>query len=244
MSGSKCREQSGTPAMNRWEQSIFDMYLQYHLGKSEACQRCRQASTGLSRPISIWHVGTSYEESPYKVLFVGKAARGSIVEAPFYMDTVEDATVIAADLYYNSGWAFWGYTRAIASAVYGEENAWEQIALTNMVKCNRSDTVDTTIQDAKISCAEYLRREIALLCPRHIVFYTNAGYDEAIQRAFDRIEDSQYQDFPCGKKAMHLWAFTGVIGESRIKAIRTGHPERMKKGDFTSRIIDFILGKQ
>ena len=59
------------------EQVIFDMYAKIELGNNAICECCQRAYPNLSRPVSIWQVGTKYENSKYKLLFVGKNARGN-----------------------------------------------------------------------------------------------------------------------------------------------------------------------
>ncbi|MBD5094842.1 MAG: hypothetical protein HDT26_11290 [Subdoligranulum sp.] len=226
--------------MNSYEKSVFDMYKSYRLGVGEKCDICRKETPGLCKPISIWHVGDQYAMSEHRVLFVGKAARGSIQQDADCINGVQDGTGVAEDLYHAVGWPFWSYTRAIAEELYGEADAWEKISMTNMVKCNASETVDTTTESVKWNCAGYLRKEIELLLPKNIVFYTNAWYDEAVASLFDSIENAKYHDVPCGQKQMHLWRFTGMINGHSMRVIRTGHPERMKKEEFTGRIIEFI----
>lgn len=226
--------------MNEDERAIFDMYKRYQLGMGEKCVMCRQKNPRLSKPISIWHVGDRYAMSEYRVLFVGKAARGSIAGNAGSINDIQDGTDLAQKLYDTVGWPFWSYTRTIADELYGESAAYEKIAITNMVKCNASETVDTTTESRKRNCAEYLRREIELLVPRNIVFYTNDWYDDAILSLFDQIENPIYRDVPCGQKQMHLWIFTGVVNGNVSRVIRTGHPERMNKIGFTSQVIHFI----
>lgn len=230
--------------MNSFEKSIFDMYNSCQLGVGKKCVMCRKENADLSKPISIWHVGDQYTASEYRVLFVGKAARGSIENDTGGINGIEDGTSLAQELYNTVGWPFWSYTKKIADELYGTDSAWAKIAITNMVKCNASDTVDTTTESAKKNCAEYLRKEIELLAPRNIIFYTNAWYDDTITSLFDRIENAIYQDVPCGQKQMHLWSFTGMIGNYTMRVIRTGHPERMNKVAFTGKVINFIQNKE
>ena len=226
--------------MNSYEKSIFDMYQNCRLGTSEKCNMCRKEYPGLSKPISIWHIGNRYAKSTHRVLFVGKAARGSIEQDSGSINGVLDGTGVPEDLYDSVGWPFWSYTRTIASELYGESDAWEKIAMTNMVKCNASEGEDTTTETRMQNCAEYLRRELELLCPKNIIFYTNKCYDNAVASLFDQMEDADYCDVPCGEKQMHLWKFTGKIREHTIRVMRAGHPERMQKADYTGQIIRFI----
>lgn len=226
--------------MNAYEKNVFDMYQSCQLGNSEKCNLCRKENPELSKPISIWHVGEQYTESEHQVLFVGKVARGSIEQDAGCINGVLDGTGVAEDLYHSVSWPFWSYTKAIANELYGENDAWGKIAMTNMVKCNVSETTDTTTEMNKKNCAEYLRRELELLCPKNIIFYTNERYDDAVTSLFDQIENADYCDVPCGQKQMHLWKFTGRIGEHVMRAMRAGHPERMQKEDYTNRLIRFI----
>lgn len=229
--------------MNSYEKSVFDMYKRCGLGSSEKCSFCRKENPGLFKPISIWHIGEQYAMSKHRVLFVGKAARGSIEQDASNINSVSDGTALAGQLYHEVGWPFWSYTRAIANELYGEGKGWEEIAMTNMVKCNSSETVDTTRDSVKWNCAGYLRREIELLMPKNIIFYTNAWYDDAVASLFDKIENTDHRDVPCGQKQMHLWSFSGMVNGHAVRVLRAGHPERMQKADYTSQIIAFIQGE-
>jgi len=221
--------------MNKFEKQIFDIYDKINIGKSDTCQKCRSQNTDLSLPVSIWQVGDEYYDSEYKILFVGKVARGTPGEK--YGDFM-DATKRADELYQNVGWAYWNYTKAIANSLYGR-NAWEKIAFTNMVKCNSSDTIDTTTDTMRNLCLPILKEEIKMLKPRNIVFYAK-GYDEQIENLFDSIQDSKMEYVTIGKKKMSSWTFNGMIGNYLSKIIRVGHPERMKKEDYVNHLINYI----
>ncbi len=87
--------------MNEYEEKIFRKYEEINIGKSDFCRKCRSENTGLSLPVSIWQVGDEYYDSKYKVLFVGKVARGTPGEK--YGQFI-DATKRAEELYQNVGW--------------------------------------------------------------------------------------------------------------------------------------------
>ncbi len=135
--------------------------------------------------------------------------------------------------------AYWNYTKEIANSLY-DKNAWEQIAFTNMVKCNNSDTIDTTTDSMRDLCLPILRKEIEILKPMNIVFYTK-GYDAQIEKLFDTISDSITKFVEIGKKKMSSWTFDGVIGNNTSRVIRVGHPERMKKDAYVSHIVNYIV---
>ena len=222
--------------MNAFEKEIFDMYDKVNIGKSDICRQCRSNTPDLFLPVSIWQVGYDFYDSRYKVLFVGKVARGEPGEQ--YKGFM-DATERANELYKEKGWAYWNYTKAIATTLYGE-NALEKIAFTNMVKCNNSETVDRTNDFTKDCCLHILKKEIDILKPKHIVFYTKDGYDEQIEKVFDAILNSKKEDVQIGKKIMNKWTFTGLMNDNEVKVIRVGHPERMKKIDYINEIISFV----
>ena len=62
------------------------------------CDTCRLCSfTRLLGKIPLWQYGTNFQKSRYKILFVGKTARGD--SSPnYYAD---------ADKYKDLPWAFW-----------------------------------------------------------------------------------------------------------------------------------------
>lgn len=222
--------------MNIFEKEIFNMYEEINIGKSEICRQCRSTTYDLCKPVSIWQVGDNYYDSQYRLLFVGKVARGEPgKQYNDFMDSTERADV----LYNKKGWAYWNYTKAIASALYGE-NSWEKVAFTNMVKCNNSTTVDKTNEFTKNCCLHIVKKEIDILKPKHIIFYTKNAYDEQIEEIFDSILNSKKDDVRIGKKIMNKWTFTGLINKNEIKVIRVGHPERMKKSDYINEIINYI----
>lgn len=224
--------------MNQYERQVFELYENLNIGKSSACAECKKQNADLTMPVSIWQVGDAYYESSYKVLFVGKAARGTTGTK---CGSFLDATETADKLYHSVGWAYWSYTKAIAEALY-PENAWEKIAFTNMVKCNNSETVDTATSSMKEHCIPILKEEIKLLQPKNIIFYTNSSYDNQIEKLFDKITDSVSQEVAIGKKRMNVWRFKGVIEGCRCRVIRIGHPERMKKMDYVKFVTDFLKG--
>lgn len=224
--------------MNIHEKEIFDMYEEINIGRSDICSECRISTCDMCRPVSIWQVGDKYYDSEYRVLFVGKVARD---EPGIPYKSFMDATKRADELYTKKGWAYWNYTKAISSALYGEA-AWESIAFTNMVKCNNSVTVDRTNDFTKNCCLHIVKKEIEILKPKHIVFYTKDGYDEQIENIFDVITCSEKCDIHIGKKMMNKWTFCGKTDDREIRCIRVGHPERMKKADYTAEIINYITG--
>ena len=121
------------------EKEIFEMYDRIEMGKHSVCKACQEANVNLTKPVSFWFVGEKYYNSQYRVLFVGKNARGKVGSL---VNDYYNSTLIASSLWQKS-WPYWSYTRAISESLYGTEDG-DYIAFTNIIKCNNSDTVDTT----------------------------------------------------------------------------------------------------
>lgn len=222
------------------EKEIFQMYNEIDIGKNSICKNCNENESNLSIPVSIWQVGKFFNCDDFKILFVGKNARGRSEErnSNFY-----DGTKTADDLI-NYAWPYWSYTKAIIESVYpnSDVNAWEKVAFTNIVKCNNSNSTDKTTAEIKDNCIlklQVLKKEISILKPNYIVFYTGRHYDYYIQKAFD-VEFDVYQRKLIGFKNI-IWSEFNIFenGHTSI-CLRTGHPERTKKDDFVSSIVEWI----
>src|SRR5208283_2377215 len=136
------------------EKAVFDLYRSLKLWANPICTQCREAARpDLSGPVGIWQVGTAFADDPYRLVFVGKNARGSIrdnVQEELVNSGFIDATG-EADKWIREKWAaYWHYTAAVIEQLYGSLQAgWERIAFTNLVKCNNSMDVDTTSTETK-----------------------------------------------------------------------------------------------
>ena len=118
--------------------------------------------------VPMWQYGNNFDKSKYRILFVGKNARGN-GDNNYYN---------IADKLYNGVWAYWSYTRNICESL---SLTWEDICFTNLIKCNTSATIDTTSPEMKENCIikqKFVRKEIEYIKPLHIVFYTNTDYDK------------------------------------------------------------------
>ncbi|MBE6013772.1 MAG: hypothetical protein E7241_00190 [Lachnospiraceae bacterium] len=142
------------------------------------------------------------------------------------------------------GWPYWNYTGEIIREVYGSRDP-ELAAITNIVKCNNSESVDKTSTSMKNNCIKELRvlnRELRIIKPTHVVFYTGWSYDSYIEYAFDEV-------LVCGNVAA-----TKIIGQydapwregraivdgQQMFFLRTCHPERKNKEDFVNAVADWV----
>ena len=229
---------------------IFDTYNEINLGQNQICKKCIESnnSTFFSKPISIWKVGKYFKDEPNKILFVGKVHRGDNL-GPMINDLFQDSTKIGNSLLEDNPWAYWSYTREIIKAVHGDiKIGKEKIAFTNLIKCNNSRTVDETTEFTKKSCLSDLKvvwREIDILKPKKIIFYTNTDYDYYIQhfKPSENYKDfeNKYKRIKVGAKYMPWWnrVFYDNNGEVLMEFIRIGHPERLKKDEFIRKVSNW-----
>jgi hypothetical protein len=240
---------------SRLEDSVFRMYGDCAVGRKDVCQRCRQSvgEDKLRGPLSIYQVGKEFTGDDQRILFAGKTARDGIYEHE--ENGVDDVTafadrVMSGEFRRAGRWAYWSYTRAIIEAIFGSaERGWERVALTNMLKCNCSDTVDASTPSMKVCCLRELgafRREVELIRPRKIVLYAGWSYDEYLEDMFpeglrnvagtDRATTRR-----CGKKDIPWWqAEVWTAGTVKCHVLRTAHPERKKKAEFVPMVVEWL----
>ena len=216
------------------EEEIFKMYDEIKIAKNEICTDCKVIVNDLYSPVTIWQVGNFFNNDKYKILFVGKNARGPL--GNFY-DCIKEA-----DKLIDCSWPYWSYTKAIFNKIYpdSEVNAWEKIAFTNIVKCNNSVSVDTTTEKIKENCIlklQVLKREVSILKPNYMVFYTGKDYDHYIQEVFNiKIDASKRKQI--GRRQIPWNEFSIYENGHITKCLRTAHPERKKKDDFVNSIAE------
>lgn len=239
---------------NEKEKELLEMYDEMFIEDCDVCRRCREITDSnngsnqkLSRPVSVWFVGNKFHTHNIRILFVGKNARG------FFSDS-GDKNERGVDRGFNNafssrynlskkGWAYWNYFRSISRQIYRDDDV-ENIAITNMVKCNNSASVDTTSDYMKKCCIKELRiihKEIEIIKPTHIVFATGKDYDGYIEFVFDSIEkvicDGTKQ---IGKYTSPWKEGVGKIDNDTIRFLRTCHPERKKKEDYVTAVVSWV----
>jgi hypothetical protein len=229
---------------------LWDLYEnRLRLLANPTCQRCDAI---VRRPLAVWHVGRQFSRTRPRVLFVGKPHRG--VPGEVRPSGVIDPRGRIRDLR-REPWPYWSYTALIAQRVFGDaQDPWEHIALTNLVKCTnvaeQGGSADKTTETMVRCCVGelgVLPAEIALLKPTHVVFYTAGLYPRFLE-SLQISPAVKWRDVvarewrPCGRKRLSWrereaetsWCFP-------MRALITGHPERMQKDDFTRMIADWIV---
>lgn len=223
---------------NNAEKRLLELYEKMELGKSKICRDCR-LECDMSMPIGCWFVGNHFYDNEKRILFVGKNARGNPgnVHGAF-MNQFE----YVRDLLWKKSWPYWSYTYAISETIYGT-NTPEYIAFTNLVKCNNSPNIDKTPDNVKDYCIKQLgvlRKEIEIILPTHIIFYTSWDYDKYIHEIFEQFDINYNTKKLIGNKNMPWMEATAMLDKNEMKVLRVGHLERKKKEDFVNSIVDWI----
>lgn len=232
--------------MNELESRLLSLYDEIGLGSCGICLECRKMNPGIyPRAVGCWFVGNEFFEQKKRVLFIGKTARG--VPGANLEENQNDKGFLNEFRYsrknlWDKPWPYWSYTSEICRRPFGGAGM-EAAAFTNMVKCNGSDTVDRTTDDMKECCIRKLKaakREIEVIAPTHIVLYTGRDYDGWLDGLFDSLTITRDGQTDIGRKKM-VWAEFDALSAGRmIKVLRIGHPERMKKDDYVSAVVDWI----
>ena len=231
---------------NSIEQKLLSLYDEIGLGLCKICKKCKAENPNLySRAVGCWFVGNAYGEHKKRILFMGKNARG--LPAKAYEENQNEKGFLdefryTRDGLWNVSWSYWGYTRAICKELFGSLGM-EAVAFTNMVKCNGSDTVDTTTESMKEYCIKDLgvvRKEIEIIKPTHIICYTHTYYDTWLPCLFDKMNCLKSEYKAIGQKKMPYAEYDCELGNSNIKLLRVGHPERLQKKDYISTVIDWV----
>lgn len=215
---------------NDIENQIRKKYQEIELGHSAICDRCKEQYDNLSRPIGLWFVGNRFVDNKYRILFIGKNARGEPGEPDgAFMNQFN----FVRNCLWDKKWAYWGYTRAITEKVFGERDDLEEdIAFTNIVKCNISDTIDNTPELLRNNCVnemKVIQNEIEIINPNIIIMYTANEYDKEMEKIFtlSEVKDTRVK---VGKRDMPWREANIVYGNNRNgRLLRVGHPERKKK---------------
>ncbi|RLF58605.1 MAG: hypothetical protein DRN27_04945 [Thermoplasmata archaeon] len=231
--------------MNQLETKIFDEYKQWI--NSGNCENCKNYDNELSPncerigPVSFFHVGNNMEnhDNAQRIVFVGKASWNSHddVKDDSQVNGVLDLSYVGKG-YYNdesSSPPFWNFIRKITKEL---GLTLDDIAITNLVKCNIYDNETNTSEDITDDhyyeqCIKLFEKEIIALQPTHLIFFTNTGYDHLLRDlsfGHSEISDVNDEDY---KKSINkddgpfqTWWWHRNFSEGKMNMLRTRHPQR------------------
>jgi hypothetical protein len=233
-------------------QEINRMYEEKRLGNNNICVSCKKENEErgrtLSRPLSIWHIGNKYESDEFRLLLVGKVARGDITQS---IDEIQICDARAEAMNYLKGWRqnpFWRILGNIPKTVYKTdlESAIDRVAITNLIKCNNAmdeeganpdgTLTDQSIPLMKTNCLDKIAvfwEELKILRPKNVIFFTGWDYDNYLrnpQLGIDgiRIKNNHREDSKLRSKALKdlLWWDREFYKEETciMRTLRTYHP--------------------
>lgn len=236
------------------QNKIFEMYNETGLGKCAICKKCKNSERNkvLVGPSPLWHIGKHFNnpDNNRRILFVGKEPRFETTDTNLdFIGWMEKSK----DLFLASSWAFWKVIRETSMQVFGAdaENAFSKIAISNFVKCSRADESKGGSQaDASRGmiekCSNFLKAEIHILAPTHLVFFSPVNFDKVIRDFFDNEPQIISQKIDTGVKKPRIWTITeysGTINHRITYALRCGHPEQYVKHETQEEILLRFLGR-
>ena len=239
------------------EERIWNNVYKEYIGNNwcKKCrERCKMQNVQIGLPVGIWQYGENFESKENnKLMFIGKTA---VTEKK---DDIQDNIerykqyASAADLLYNDNYsAYWHYVKEIVDKVCGN-NGWENIAFSNLIKCNNNSVNDTTLNTMIECCCRenmIILREIVLIKPKYVIFMVGDYYFNHIK---DMLENGrqkylikQYDIISCGKvsvgrKVMPYYKFNiTYIDDSIAHCLLVGHPQYKNKYDYVEKVVSFI----
>lgn len=230
--------------MNQLETKIFDEYKQWI--NSGNCENCKNYDNNLSAnhervgPVSFFHVGknmANHNNSP-RIVFVGKVSWNS-------KEDVKEDTQINGFLdlsnvgegYYNdesSTPPYWNFIRKITKEL---KLSLDDIAITNLVKCNISDneeetSVDVTHDFYYKQCVPLFEKEIIALKPTHLILFTNTDYDHLLRDltfGHSNFTDTHDEDYKKSidkeEGSFQTWWWHRSFSNGKMHMLRTRHPQ-------------------
>ncbi len=162
-------------------------------------QRCKGITLNpnqkLLGPISFWHLGSKfYEKNLPTIAFVGKT---TWMDSEDYSKLTKIGPIYdgSQDINYFFGpnigrYRYWSAIKKICQEIYSKENGelsfLDNVFITNLVKCNvyekGVDSRNITGYDHFSNCIDIFEKEIGIVKPSHIIFFTNTYYDDLISR--------------------------------------------------------------
>lgn len=127
---------------------------------------------------------------------------------------------------------------------------FENIAVTNIVKCNISieGYRDTTPRSIREKCLEskIFEKEIMALNPKHVIFLTgpNKTYDEAITAFINHHKGTKGRKTKRDYGKIVWWECTLYNGKKKCFVLRTSHPQGKHKDIFVNGIVKWIARKK
>lgn len=213
---------------------------------------CRRCDARLKHPLLPWLVGSKYRDTNEKLLFVGKPHRGNA--GTILPSGIVDPNKPHLKWLMDCSWAYWSYTKEAATTLFGKKDPWDYVCFTNIIKCTNTDAEDgsnfsdkTSYLTAKfcISDLGVIFREIEVLNPKNIIFYSYSMFKELLEDipfavAVKEITKKEHR-VKCGNKMLPWWerAFE-TSWDNNVRILVTGHPQFMKRKAYISLLTNWV----
>ena len=233
------------------KQSIIDKHLYDEIGRNEICLHCKDKNDMFTNPLTPYIISDKLSEEKDRVMFIGKVAIGDSF-GTLINEMLEDVTEFGEEFLETSSRAYYSYTKEIVEEYYGGfDKAFKHITFSNMIKCNNETVNDTTPYDAKICCIDknkFIWKEVDIIKPRRIIFYTHYYYDDFIEKfrpqncLFIKDITSKENRIEIGNKTSLYWhrEFYDHSNNLICSYLRTSHPMMKNREDFVSSIIAWL----
>jgi len=225
-------------------------------GDCEGCKvYCKEHELEIHGPLSFFNVGNEFENDKYKVVFVGKTHwynSEEVKKLKFFPDSIfRDCRNDCLEMFKTySSRSFWGQLRSITKKLYPNfksiEELLQKIAITNLTKCNTSKGFrDTTPYALTERCIELFEKEIKILNPKHLIFFTGADYDNYLLRLNFGFQNhplektSQTSRREIGNSSPLWWEREYSDSKRSMKVLRTRHPVIAPRG-FPDEIVGWV----
>jgi hypothetical protein len=231
---------------------ILEKFKTEKIGENSICINCRRNCGIVTNALSPYLISENFDSTKKKIMFVGKVARGSGFGEKMETDYYENVLKKGEELLREEGWHFFSYTREIIKLYFGDfETGIKSTSFTNLMKCNNDTDLDTTPYQAKVYCInqnQFIWKEIEIIEPQKIIFYTHNQYDDFIdnfkpKNSF-RQEDylNRNHSITIGAKYSLHWhrKFYNEDNKVIMEFLRVSHPNRMKKQPYIKMILDWL----
>ncbi len=203
-------------------------------------------------PLLPWVVGENYFTPEGRIYIAGKPHRVKSTEDwKLRNSMISDGRERGYEFFLEKKWAYWRYTRDLLNTVFGSiDEGWKHIAFSNIIKCSSSNKNDNTSRLCAKQCIvknQVVIKEIELLQPRKIIFYTWSLFRHLFEEVPFAEDGTVINNtninyrVRCGEKNMGWWdrSITAKWGE-KVDFLILAHPERMNKVDYISRLSEWL----
>lgn len=183
---------------------------------------------GLSGP-TLMYITDKYYKSPTKLMIIGQQTFGwPVGDIEKLMNFYREFNF--GEKYYSS--PFWNITKKVTEIIGISRDA---IAWTNLVKCDLNETRPSQcIEDLIQGSFPVLEKEIEILSPDIIIFFTGNRYDQRILSSLSESSLATVDNY-------EMKLLTRVVTPSLpFKSFRTYHPKYLRMSKKESVFLDFI----